>query len=156
LELVARQRQSDGATATVVVDGGGRQLVSHGDGRAVDPGPRQRFRDHVSRSLLATYGDEDLVRLAAPGHRDVDAGGAGRSVEEQERAVDGAALAGVAGLGVGQLDVLGDVLRGQPHLATAAGDGDAAVPVDGVDGPAVAVLDHELAAGPEPAVVVAG
>lgn len=71
-------------------------------------------------------------------------------------ALDGAALTGVTGLGVGEHEVLVDVGGREADLSSAAGDDDASVAVDGVDGPAVAVLDHELPVRLEPAVVVAG
>ena len=58
-------------------------------------------------------GDEGLVGVAAAGHGDVEAADVGGPVEEEEGAVDGAALGGVAGRGVGQLDVLGDVAGGE-------------------------------------------
>ena len=55
------------------------------------------------------------------------------AVDEEETRVDGAALGGVAGLGVSQLEMLGDVLSGEPDAAGTSGDGDAAVVVDGGD-----------------------
>ena len=78
----------------------------------VDPGPSDGFGSDLGGGALVVQHDEGLIRGAATGERDVDAAGAGGAVEEQEAAIDGAALGGVAGLGIGQLDVVGDIVSG--------------------------------------------
>ena len=68
-------------------------------------------------------------------------------VDEDEGAVDGDALGGVGGAGVGEFDVLGDVVGVEAGGAVVAGDGDAAVGVDVGDGPPVAVGDEHALVG---------
>ncbi len=67
----------------------------------------------------------------AAGEGDVDAADVGRAVEDEEGPVDSAALGGVAGLGVGEFDVLADVGRGEADGAGPARDGECAAAVDG-------------------------
>ena len=59
--------------------------------------------------------------------------------------VDGLALGAVDGGGVGELDMLAHVRRGQGPVPGPAGDGEAAVGADAGDGPGVAVGDVEVA-----------
>ena len=68
----------------------------------------------TSTAVLVLFGgDVGVVGRAASGHRGVDAAAVGGSVDEEQGGVDGAALVGVAGLGVAQLDVLGHVVGGE-------------------------------------------
>lgn len=78
------------------------------------------------------------------------------AVKEQERAIDGAALVGMARLGIGEFDVLGDVLRRELNLPGTAGDGQGTVAVDGGDVPSVSVLHHQPAVGAQLTVVPPG
>ena len=76
---------------------------------------------HWARASSSGLGDEvGGVAVAAAGHADVRRGGAGGLTEEQVGLVDGLALGAVDGGGVGELDVLADVVRGQGPCATAA------------------------------------
>ena len=77
--------------------------------------------DPLGAGLLDGLGDEvGGVVVAAAGHADVRRGGAGGLAEQQVRVVDGLALGAVDGGGVGELDVLADVRRGQGPFAAAA------------------------------------
>ena len=59
-------------------------------------------------SLSVTH--NGVVAVAAAGEGDVDGWPLDWAVDEEEGVVDGAALGGVDGLGVGELEVLGDVV----------------------------------------------
>jgi hypothetical protein len=80
--------------------------------QAVEPNAVAGWSTHARATASATVGGgspvmedhEGLVGGAAAGERDVDAARSGWSVEVEEGAVDGAALGGVTGLGVGQLN----------------------------------------------------
>ncbi|MEZ5231362.1 MAG: hypothetical protein R2749_01430 [Acidimicrobiales bacterium] len=78
------------------------------------------------------------------------------AVHHQEGVVNGPSLGGVAGLGVGQLDLLGYVVGGEVDGAGAAGGDDCAVVLDVVDPPVVAVADHLAGVGAQLPVVAAG
>ena len=68
----------------------------------------------------------------------------------------GAPLGGVAGLGVAEFDVLGDVVGGEADGAGGPGGGDVTVAMERGDGPLVAVADHVVPVGEELAVVASG
>ncbi len=132
------------------------QLRSAGDGRLIDPAASQGLGHDVLRRFLALHDHERFVAVAAPGHRHVDTPGVAGSIEEEEGTVDGATLSGVAGLGVGQLDVLSDVVGGKADGAGATGDAQGTVVVNGENVPSVAVLHHRSAVGPHLAIVASG
>lgn len=92
-------------------------------------------------------GDPHEVVVAASGGADVKRGVGGAVVDDHNGPVDGEGLGGVDGAGVPQLDVLGDVGGVQPGAAVLAGDGEAGVVVDVVDGPAVPVGDEFASVG---------
>jgi hypothetical protein len=79
----------------------------------------------------------------------------GECVNEEEGGVDGAALGGVAGLGVAKFEMVDHVLEWDPNRAGTAGESDTVIVVDFRDGPVVAVLDHESLVGVEVPVVAA-
>jgi hypothetical protein len=85
------------------------------DGRLVDPIPSDGLSEHVEGRLVLFDDDIGVVGVAAAGHRGVDATTIGRGgVDKDEGDVDGAALGGVAGLGIAELNVLDDVPPGEP------------------------------------------
>jgi len=91
------------------------------------------------------------------GHRDVEAGSVDRPVHEDERVVDGAALAGHRRRGVAEGDRLGDVLGRQGHSPSIVVEHrDGAVGLDALDHPPVTVLDRDAGVGGETALVAAG
>ena len=143
----------EGAGPVAVVAG---EFGLAGEGGLVDPAAGDGVGEDVEGGVFAGGGDVGVVVVAASGHGDVDAADVGGAVEDEDGSVDGAALGGVAGLGVGQLDVVLDVVGGEADGAGSSVDGEVAVAVDGVDGPLVAVADHEAAVGVELAVVAAG
>ncbi len=99
--------------------------------------------EHVERGVFAGEGDVGVVAVPAAGEGDVEAADVGGAVEDEDGAVDGAALGGVAGLRVAELDVLGDVGGGEPDACPVGPvSGEVAVAVHGGDGPVVAVVDH--------------
>ena len=104
-------------------------IEAEGGGGLVDPGASDCLGHDLGGAAVVVEDDEGFVGGASAGERDVDAASVGGTVEVEEGAVDGAALGGVAGLGVGQLDVGGDVVGGQGDPAGRAGDGEAAVAV---------------------------
>ena len=107
---------------------------------------RLKTSTHWLRASSTVLGDEvGDVAVAAAGHADVGRGGAGGLAESEVCGVDGLALGSVGGGGVGELDVLADVVGGQRALAGAAGDVQAAVGADAGHGPGVAVGDAEVA-----------
>ena len=132
------------------------QLGLDFEGGAVDPGAGEGGGEDVGGGVFAVDGDVCVVGVAAAGEGDVDAAGVGGSVEVEDGVVDGAALVGVAGLGVAELDIVGHVAGGQLDGSCDPGGGDAAVGVDGGDGPVVAVADHVVLVGAKAAVVSAG
>jgi hypothetical protein len=133
--------------------GGGGEFGAADGGGGVDPVLGEGVGEDVAGGAGAVGDDEDFVRVAAAGHGDVDAADVAGAVEDEEGSVDGAALGGAAGLGVGQPDVLSQVRRRQADYPGAAGDSDRAVAVQVGDGPGVAVLDHQAAVGVELPVV---
>ena len=118
----------EGAGAVAIVAG---ELGLAGEGGSVDPAAGDRVSEDVEGGLFAGRDDVGVVMVASSGHGDVDAADVGGAVEKEDGSVDGAALGGVAGLGVGQLNVSLDVVGGEADGAGAAGDGEIAVPVDG-------------------------
>ena len=103
--------------------------------------------DPLAAGVLDGLGDQvGDVALAAAGHPDVRRGGAGVLADQQVRGGDGLALGAVGGGGVGELDVLADVVRGQRAPARPRRrPSSAAVVCDAGDGPGVAVGDAEVA-----------
>ncbi len=111
-------------------------------GGAVDPVAVDRSAQQVNSVDVLVFHHERVVAVASTGHGDVHPSTVGRGVEEEQRPVDGATLAGVAGLGVGELDVFIHVLAVDSHHTGRTGEGQAAVTVDDPDDPTVPVLDH--------------
>jgi len=112
------------------------------------------FGLHVQGRVFTAAGGRDVQRFAGEGVIDEDVGG-----------VDGAALSAGGRGGVGQLNVGGDIVRGQPDApgpsrgegTTGSGHGEVAVVVVSGDGPGVAVLDEAgCSLVGEPPVVSAG
>ena len=105
------------------------ELVVVGDGGGVGPVPVDGFGEDVSGAagVVGFEGDVGVVGVPAAGEGDVDAAVVDVGVDEEEGVVDGAALGGVAGLRVGELDVCGDVVGGEVDGAGSAGGGDVAV-----------------------------
>lgn len=117
----------------------------------------ERTHDIVIVGLFAWRRDHpQQVVVAAAGGADVHSLVGGLLVDEDHGLVDGDALSGVGGAGVGELDVGGHVVGVEPGGAVLAGDGDAAAGVDPVDRPAVAVGDEFAAIGALPQVQAGG
>ena len=112
---------------------GAGEFCLAGDSGLVDPASGDGLSEDVGCGLLAGGGDVGVVVLAASGEGDVDASDVAGSVEHEDGSVDGAALGGVAGLGVAEFDVLGDVVGGEADGAAGPGGGDVAVAVEGGD-----------------------
>ena len=119
--------------------------------------------------VAGVFGDEaadaDLTEVVDPASEFVDGAveGVGMLVEEGEEefltaiaVAPFAALGGVAGLGVAELDVLGDVAGGESDGAGTPSEADTGIGVDGGDRPVVAVLHHQSLAGAQGSVVAAG
>ncbi len=102
--------------------------------------------------------DEGVVLVAASGHADVQAAAGRGCCGEGDAAVGGVALGAVFGGGVGELDVLADVVGGEGDGAVSveSGHGDLAVRVGVGDGPAFSVADGFAGGGAESSVVAAG
>ncbi len=92
----------EGAGSVAVVAG---EFGLAGEGGSVDPAAGDGVGEQVEGGVFARGDDVGVVVVSASGHGDADAADVGRAVEEEDGSVDGAALGGVAGLGVGQLDV---------------------------------------------------
>jgi hypothetical protein len=88
------------------------ELFPSGDGWLVDPVSADCFAEDVEGGLVGIGDDVGVIGYAASGHRRVNATAVGRAVYEEKSDVDGAPLAGVAGLRVAQLDVGRYTLRG--------------------------------------------
>jgi len=97
-------------------------------------------------SIIERVGDKvgDVV-MAAARHADVRRGRAGGLADDEVGPVDGVALGAVHGRGVGELDVLVDVPRGQLASAGSSNDEEAAVVSHSGDRPGVSVRDPEIA-----------
>ena len=107
--------------------------------------------------VVAGGGEVQVVAVPAAGERDVELLAGFVSGEHGVGGVDGGALGEVDGGGVAELQVFGDVVRGQREAAAAGvPDGQAAVAVHGEDGEPVAVLYPLAAADGQVAVVVPG
>ncbi len=115
---------------------------------AVDSRTGQTLED-VEGVVVRVGGDVGVVAVSASGHGYVDASGVGGTVKIENGAVDGAALGRVAGLGVAEFGVGLDVVVREPDPARWAEDGEVAVAIDGVDGPAVSVADGLMLVGGE-------
>ena len=99
------------------------ELGSDLDGGAVGPGAVERFLEDFERILAGFGGDVGVVGVAASGEADVDRCAVKGAVDEEEAVVDGSALGGVDGLGVGELEVFVDVVPREGGPAVSAGDG---------------------------------
>jgi len=133
---------SDGLSRSVWVE-----LVSPGKGGLVDPVSADGFAEDVESGMVVFRDHVGMVGIAASGHRCVDATAVRWAVHEEKGDIDGAALAGVAGLGVTQLNVAGHILCREADASGGPGDSDAAVAVNVGDGPVVPVLHHEVPVG---------
>lgn len=118
----------------------GVELEPAGVGRLVDPVSAKSLCKYIGGCLVVVGDDVGVVGFPSSGHGRVDTAAVGGGVYEEKAYVDGAALAGVAGLGITEFDFLGYVVGGEPDGAGPAGDCDAAVSVDVGDGPVVPVL----------------
>ena len=99
----------------------GFEACSSGDGGLVDPVPGDGLGQDVGCSFAFAGNDVGVVGVPAAGQRRVEAAAVDGAVDEKETGVDGAALGGVAGLGVTELEVLSDVIGGEPDTAGASG-----------------------------------
>jgi hypothetical protein len=99
--------------------------------------------EHVTRgSVVGVVGDdEEPVHLPAAGSADVEAAVAGGLGDDGDADVDGIGLVAVGGGGVAEPDVLAGAVGAQGGTAVSVEvrHGEAAVGVDGDDGPAVSV-----------------
>ncbi|HUG74428.1 MAG TPA: hypothetical protein VMM81_01980 [Acidimicrobiia bacterium] len=127
-----------------------------GDGGLVDPVPGDGLGEDVGCGDVSAGDDLGVVGVSSAGHRRVETTTVDRTVDEEECEVDGAALGGVAGLGVAEFEMLSGVIGGETDGAGWSGDGDRTVGMDGLDGPVVPVLDHGTAVGAEAALIAAG
>ncbi len=102
--------------------------------------------------------DEGDVLVSASGHGDVEASASRGCCCEGDAAVGGVALGTVFGGGVGELDVLADVVGGERDRAVSveSGHGDFTVRVGVGDGPAFSVADGFAGAGSQSSVIAAG
>ena len=92
------------------------------------------------------FGDDvGGVVLSSAGHGDVGGRCGGVLADHDVRGVDGLALGAVGGAGVGELDVLVDILSREDAAAVAVGHVEAPVRVDRGDPPGFAVGDVEVA-----------
>jgi hypothetical protein len=130
--------------------------VSASDCRLVDPLAGDSLGEQIGTGLVAFRGDVGVIDLAASGHRCVYTSTVNWPVDEEEREIDDASLACMAGLCVSELDMSGDVFGGEGDGSGRSGDGDRSVAVDPVDGPVVSVPDHQALAGSECPVVGSG
>ena len=90
---------------------------SSGDGGLVDPVSGEGLGEDVERRLVVFCRYEGVVGVSSAGHRRVDAAAVDGAVDEEKSDVDGAALGGVAGVGVAELDVFPGVVGGEPDGA---------------------------------------
>ena len=125
----------------------GFEACSLGDGGLVDPVPGDRLGEDVGCRFVFAGDDVGVVGASAAGQRRVETAAVDGAVDEEETGVDGAALGGMAGLGVAKFEILDGVVGGKTHPARASGDGDGAVGVDSFDGPVVPVLHHHAVVG---------
>src|SRR5450830_88056 len=145
--------------------GGALFGVRGGEDGAEDVEGGRRWLGSVGQALVVGgFGDDvGVVEVAAAGHADVEvfAGHAGGG--DGVGLVDGDALGAGGGGGVAELDVVGDVVGGQPDdapvvaatIAVGGSDVEGSVGADGGDVPQRAVADEPVG-GVQVAVVVAG
>ena len=86
---------------------------SSGDGGLVDPVPDDRLGEDVGCGFVVAGDDVGVIGVASAGQRRVDTAAIDRAVDEEEPDIDGAALGGVAGLGIAELEGLGGVIGGR-------------------------------------------
>ena len=106
----------------------------------IDPFASEGLGEHIQRGVVVLDDDVGVVAVSSSGQGGVDAAAVGEAVDEENGGVDGAALGGVAGLGVAKFEMLGYVLGWEPDRAGAAGERKAVIGVDRFDGPVVAVF----------------
>jgi hypothetical protein len=124
-------------------------------GGLVDPVAGEAAGEDGSGGVFSSQGEVGVVRVGAAAHGYVQVPHITSPVHHQQGVVDGAALGGGRGGGVGQLDMLGHVAGREVNEAVPALGGETVVGMDGRDGPAGAVADHLAAVGDELAVVAA-
>jgi hypothetical protein len=78
-----------------------------GEGRDVDPVSGERQGEHIESGLVVLGDDVGVVGFSSSGHWGVDTSTVGWAVDEEEGGVDGAALGGVAGLGIAEFEISG-------------------------------------------------
>jgi len=122
-----------------------RAVASEDLGERVDRGRREQglAADEAVRVAVVAGGEVEVVGGAAAGECDVQQLPGLLAGHDRVAGVGGLALGGVDGGGVPEVDVFADVLGGQNDGARELQvlDAEAAVGADGVDPPAVAVLD---------------
>ncbi len=93
----------------------GIELGSPGNRRLVDPVAADGLGEHIEGGLVVFDDDVCVVALSSSGHGGVDAAAVGGCVDEEEGDIDGAALGGVAGLGVAKFEVFGHIVGREPY-----------------------------------------
>ncbi len=122
---------------------------------SIDPATGDGLGEDVGGGLFVGGDDVGVVVVSSSGHGDVDAADVGWGVDQEDGSVDGAALGGVAGLSVGELDVVSDVVGGETGCAGPASNAEIAVATSLGDGPLVSVADHLALVGVELPMVAA-
>lgn len=138
---------------------GSSRWTSVADRRIGGPGPhgvRRPARLRCAGSFSVHVGEMRRLQvqgcvIAAACHRDIQGFAGDLVVDKNVRGVDGATLGASGGGRVGELDVVGDEVRGQPNApgTTVAdvglkgpGDGEVPIAVASDNGPGAAVLDE--------------
>jgi hypothetical protein len=122
----------------------------------VGPLPRNGVSENIDADQVVLDGHVGMVGMTPSGHRRVDTSAVGGRVHQEKCGVDGASLAGVAGLRISELDMSDHVVGGECDGSGPSGDGDRPVVVDLLDSPVVPILDHQTLAGAECPVVATG
>jgi hypothetical protein len=130
-------------------------LRSRSDGGLVDPFPRHGQGEYIDSCPVLFDDDVSVVSFAPSGHRRIDTGKVGGSVGQEESGIDGASLGGMACLGISEAQLLGGVTGRESDCPRAAHESDRTVAMDGLDGPVVAVLDHDTSVSAEISVIAA-
>lgn len=143
---VCQVGQRHGLGAVGGVRGGVAGGEAGGVGRAEVGAVAGEDLDPLLPGLLHRVGDQvGGVELAAAGHRNVGAGGAGVFPHHEVRRAGRGSLGAVHGAGVAELDVVAHVRGGQGPLPAAPGDDQGAVLVVAGHGPGVVVGDVVVA-----------